>query len=236
MMKAVILAGGLGKRLRPLTDKVPKAMLPLHGRPIINLIIENLRSAEINNFIIVAGYLGEQIRQHLKKENITFVKQEKPLGSGDALKCAISLVEGDFIVSASDTLLPVDHIKGLIDLHQREKSDATVSLKELSNKEIVDSSTVLLRGNSILKIIEKPAREEILSNISACPFYIFNNKIKEYLPKIKKSERGEYELTEAIQLMIDDKLRVKGLLTKEWFHLSNLDDFMKPNFSYLNWI
>jgi len=229
MMKAVVLAGGLGKRMRPLTEHVPKAMLPLHGRPIIDLIIENLRSAEINNFIIVTGYLGEQIRQHLKKEDIKFVKQEEPLGSGDALKSAISLLKGNFIVSASDTLLPVNHIKELIDLHQRENSNATISLKELSDKEIVDSSTVLLRENSILKIIEKPTREEILSNISACPFYIFNDRIRDYLPRIRKSKRGEYELTAGIQLMIDDGLRVKGLLTEKWFHLSNMEDFLEPN-------
>ena len=234
MMNAVILAGGLGKRLRPLTNNVPKAMLPINGRPVIDLIIENLRSAEITHFIVVIGYLGEQIRNHLKKESIIFVKQEKPLGSGDALKSAISLVEGDFIVSASDTLLPVNHIKELIDLHLRENSDTTISLKKLSDMEIIDSSTVLLREDSILKIIEKPTREEILSNVSACPFYIFNDKIKDYLPWIKKSKRGEYELVDAIQLMIDDGLKVKGLLTKEWFHLSTLEDFQKPNFSYLD--
>jgi len=235
-MKAVILAGGLGKRLRPLTNHVPKAMLPLHGRPIIDLIIKNLRSAEINNFIIVTCYLGEQIRQHLGEEDITFVEQEEPLGSGDALRSAISLLKGDFVVTASDTLLPVDHIRKLIDLHLEKDCDATLSLKRLSDKEIVNSSTVLLREDSIVKIIEKPSREEILSNISACPFYIFNDRIKDYLPRIKKSKRGEYELTSAIQLMIDDGLRVKGLLTREWFHLSNMEDFLKVNLSYPDWI
>jgi NDP-sugar pyrophosphorylase family protein len=224
MMKAVILAGGMGKRMRPLTEHTPKAILPLKGRPIIDLILENLGNAGITRFIIVTGYLGEQIREHLRKKDITFVEQEKPIGSGDALKCAISLVEEDFIVSASDTILPVNHIKKLISLHQREKSDATVTLKKLSAREMMESSTVLLQGNSIKGIVEKPNKEEILSDLSACPFYIFNEKIKEYLPRIRKSRRGEYELTGVIQLMVEDGLKVKGLLTGKWIHITKPED------------
>ncbi|MEM2924447.1 MAG: nucleotidyltransferase family protein [Methanocellales archaeon] len=237
-MQGVILAAGRGNRLRPLTDFVAKPLLPIKGKPAIISVIENLRAAGIEEFIVVTGYLSEQIKRFLSREieiEIQFVEQLELTGAANALLCVRELVKGDFLASASDCLLPVEFLNSLIAFHFAEKCDATIALKRLDAERMMESSTVKLSGdNRILQIIEKPAKHEILSEISAAPIYIFKPRVFEFLSKVEKSPRGEYEVQAAIQMMIQANLCVKGLIAEHWIHLSNLKDFLKLNFDYMD--
>ncbi|MEM2933486.1 MAG: nucleotidyltransferase family protein [Methanocellales archaeon] len=239
-MQAVILAAGRGTRLRPLTDFVAKPLLPVEGKAAIVRVIENLRAAGIEEFIVITGYLGKQIKKFLSKCSVSrfairYVEQPELTGAANALLCARKLIKGDFLVTASDCLLPVEFLKSLIAFHFAEKCDATIALKRLDPERIMESSTVKLgSADRILQIIEKPAQHEILSELSAAPVYIFKPRVFEFLSQVEKSPRGEYEVQAAIQMMIEARLCVKGLIAEHWIHLSNLRDFLRLNFDYMN--
>lgn len=236
-MKAIILAGGKGKRLKPLTNFIAKPLLPVGGKPIIWRILKNLQEIGIKYVIIVIGHLGEQVRKYLKDRelgiNLIFVEQEKQLGTAHALNLCSDFMKGDFFVMASDSIFPTKHLKELLEFHSKQGCDATLSLKRLSPGEIEKSSIVSLKGDSVLKIIEKPSPGEITTDVASSPLYVFNEKIKSYL-RVKKSERGEYELQDAIQGMIDSGLVVKGIFCEGWEHLSDIKDFLRLNFRYMD--
>ena len=114
-MQIVILAGGLGTRLRPLTEKVPKPMLEVCGKPFLEHLLELVKSYGLNDILILAGYLGEKIEERFGNSremglNITYSFEKTPMGTGGALKFAQDLLEDRFILLNGDTLLPIDYL------------------------------------------------------------------------------------------------------------------------------
>lgn len=234
-MKAVILAAGAGKRLRPLTNYIPKPLLPISGKPAIGEIVKNLMRLDVQELIVVIGPEGKggEIKKYLKrfKVPISYVTQKRPLGTAHALSAAAEKINGDVLVTAGDSIYPQSHYKALYAAFIKEDLDAALSLKVLDKKQMMASSTVRVgKDGRILKIIEKPSDKEILSEIACGPLHIFKELIKDYL-KVKKSKRGEYELPDAIQMMIDGGLKVKGVVAKKWQHLSSIEDFVRMNFT-----
>lgn len=238
-MKGIILAAGRGKRLRPITDTVAKALLPIKGKPAIEWVIKNLSSSGVNDIYVVVGHLGKQVTDHLGDGSqfacrLTYRRQKEQLGMANALTTAMDFFDDVTMVIASDCILPVEHLEELQNLYFKEGCDAVLSLKELDEEEILSSAMVKMKKDaSISRIIEKPRRNEVTSNIASSPAYIFNSVIKEYLPKVEKSRRGEYEVQDAIQMMIDDGLTVRGLMSESFLHLTNMEDLLKLNFEYM---
>jgi len=229
-MKAVILCGGMGKRLRPVTIKVPKAMVPIHGKPFLERIIGTLYQCGIRQLIIVTGHLGHQIEEFLQDGDefdveITYVNQECINGSASALDLASNLCKSDFLVSSCDVLLPTRHIKSLIEAHHKWKAVATLSLIPLETEQVLSMNTVALASNNrVSAILEKPSVGCVISNVSATSMYIFSNSVFEHLRKVPRSSRNEYEITSAISLMIGQGLPVKYVIADRWLHLSRLGD------------
>lgn len=238
-MKVVILAAGAGRRLQPLSRYVAKPLLPVKGKPVVEEVIDRFRVLSPEEIILVIGSKGEQVRGYLGRRSsygapISYVTQVKPEGTARALKLAADRVKEDFVVSACDSLLPEEHLEELWSFHHEEQCAATLSLKVLDKREITSSSSVKLEADgSVSRIIEKPSEEEVLSPVASSPLYVFSEAVKKYLPGVRKSRRGEYELQDAIQGMIDDGLRVKGIISQEWIHLSTIEDFLSLNFEYV---
>ncbi|NOZ59659.1 MAG: NTP transferase domain-containing protein [Euryarchaeota archaeon] len=234
-MKAVILAGGRGKRLRPFTEAVPKALLPVEGKAVILHQVEALRSAGVEEVLVVRGALGEKIERFLRRHGVDagFVTQASPLGSAHALSLALPHLEGDFIALACDYVFPAEHLRELLRVHRTARPVATLSLKRMGREEIKEASTVLLEHGRVLRIVEKPREEEILSEIAAAPLYVFSEEARGFISGVELSPRGEYEIASAIQDMIDSGLEVRGVLTERWAHLSRWQDLLALNFPYL---
>ena len=116
-MQAVILAGGEGHRLRPLTRSRPKVLLPVANRPIIDYVIDSLVVNGIRDIIVVAGYRKEQLVRHLNEPgyNVDVVIQKKQLGAADALKCAESLIKDDFLVLPGDNYIGPSAVSAIKD-------------------------------------------------------------------------------------------------------------------------
>lgn len=238
-MQAIILAAGKGKRLAPVTDIRSKPGLPAGGKPIIQRVIEQIYEAGIDEFIVVIHPNDTALMSILRSEipsqiQLKITTQDHPKGMADALQCAVPLIEGAFLLSAADNLTSTMHIRSLIDLFQASSSTAGVlSIMQISKDKVTSTGIVELAGTRITRIIEKPALDEAPSNISSLPLYILSPIILEYLYEMKVSRRGEYELQDIIQAMIDSGLEVNGLMTSHRLSLTTIDDLLRLNLYFM---
>ncbi len=219
-MKAVILAAGKGTRMRPLTFTRPKHMLPVAGKPILEHIIGFLRSAGIKDIIIVVGSDNEYIVDYFGDGgrfdvNIEYVEQRKPLGLAHAISMARNLLENEerFIAVLGDVLFKLN-LKDMLSFHMKKEAKATIAISEVADPtpfgvvKIVD-------GFRVERLIEKPKVPP--SNLIIAGIYIFEGELWDCINELKPSWRGEYEITDAIQLMVDRGYPVYGYITKKWW-------------------
>jgi glucose-1-phosphate thymidylyltransferase len=207
-MQAVILAAGKGSRLNPITLRRSKAMVPILGKPIVERVMESLVQNGIREFIMVVnredGEVGRYFREQSRLDvDIQFVIQPNRLGMAHALSRAAPHIRGDFVLSACDNLTPPEYVAELLAGCQAKITNAMLSLMEVDPSIVGRTAVVELRDGYIRRIVEKPALDEAPSNIASLPLYIFSAKLLEYLPEVKLSPRGEYELQDAIQMLID---------------------------------
>lgn len=201
LMQAVILAAGAGTRLKPLTDTMPKAMVLVNGKPMLQILVEQLKSVGVKDLIIVVHYMKEAVTSHFgdgKKfgVKITYVEQKGLKGSADAVCITEPFVKDDkFLVIACDSLFETDLLKRLM----KHKSDGTFTCKEVADPRRY--GVLVLDGKKVKRIIEKP--EVPPSNLANFSVYILPKKVFEMCSKVKAGPKGEYWLPEAIQLLID---------------------------------
>ncbi len=237
-MKGVILAAGHGRRLLPLTSFRPKHMLPVAGKPILHHSLEYLRDVlNITDIIMVVGYERESIMNYFKNGEelgvkITYVIQNSTQIKG--LATAVNLVKdyitGDFVVFLGDNLFSTD-LKKVIDLHLETKASATLHLEENENPQRY--GVVELEGDKVLSLEEKPQNPK--SNYVITGFYVFSPVIFNMFADLKPSFRGEYELTDAIQALIDQGYSVKASLISGWrLDIGFPEDLLAVNKHYLN--
>ena len=174
-MKAIILAGGRGKRLRPITDKIPKPLIPINNKPLIERTIKYLKRYGITEIIISSGYKSNLIEKFLKKKknfgcNIVFSIEKTPLGTGGAVKKALRFIdEESFVVLNGDIITNIDLKKIL-------KKPNTIAANELKTK----FGTMDIRNNKILKFNEK----KDVSNVWMNPgIYHLSKNIEKIIPR-----------------------------------------------------
>ncbi len=239
-MQVVLLAAGKGTRLKPITDSRSKAMLPILGKPIVERIVENLVECGLGDFILVVSPEDIVIRKYFQNEttlkvNIQFVNQPRHMGTADALKQAAPYLKEDFLLSACDTLIPAEDVQRLISTWQdRPEFQGLLCLKRIQIEDSWKTGIVTLENDQVTGIIEKPLPKQAPTNISSLPIYCFSQHILDYLPKVKLSSRGEYELQDAIQMMIDANEKVHGLFVDNHHTLTTVEDLLELNKHFLN--
>ncbi len=193
---AIILAGGLGTRLRPLTDKTPKPLLPIKGKPILQHTIEHLRRHNVKNITLSLGYQADQIKEYFKDGsrlgvNITYSIEEEPLGTGGAIKQAAKEMHTPFFLLWGDNLSDVD----LNDMYKAYLRDAPQVAMTLTSQENVEQYGVAkLEKNKVTAFVEKPAREEAPSTLINAGVFIVDPVCLKMLPEGKSSmERDCFE-------------------------------------------
>ncbi len=186
--QAVILVGGFGTRLLPLTKTRPKPAMPVLDKPFIMYLIESLAEAGVNDIILACGYKSELISASIEPYSpdgvrIRYVDEDEPLGTAGAIKNVEDLLDEAFVVANGDTLNFVD-VSAQLDAHIRYGADVTLSLSEVEDP---SSSGVVLMddSNRILRFQEKPKKEEALSNTVNTGLYVFNRSVLRYIPKGK---------------------------------------------------
>jgi len=218
-MKGLILAGGFGTRLRPLTYTGAKQLIPVANQPIIMYGIEALTQAGIKDLGVVVGETAAEVQAalgngELFKTRITYIHQESPLGLAHAIKISRKFLGDDpFIMYLGDNLLKQD-ISELIAKFITLKSDALILLTEVPNPQQFGVAVIDKKGK-VTKLIEKP--KEPPSNYALVGVYIFNSSIYKAIDNIKPSWRNELEITDAIQWLLENKYTVTSDIVKGWW-------------------
>lgn len=219
MLKAVILAAGKGTRMNTLTAELPKPMLAVQGKPILQHIIEGLRDhAHVRHFFIIIGYQGDVIKNHFGdgsqwKVSITYGVQEVQNGTGKAPELAAPWIGRErFLLTYSDILIdPSDY--GY--LHDQFAGDGVIALK--AGEDLSKGGAVVLDTEDwMIDLVEKSTQPPPNSYYNA-GIYLFTPGIFEYTARLEKSPRGEYELTDALKALTSSGGRIRGVqLRKRW--------------------
>ena len=208
-MKCVILAAGEGKRMHPLTYTRPKIMLPIANKPIIEWNLLNAKKAGLDEFLFVIGYKSEMVREYFQdgkkwKVNIEYVNQGQALGTAHAIGMVEKFVD-ECIVLCGDTIFGSNDIKNVA------KKGTRMGLFEVEHA--AEYGIVETEGSSVVKIYEK--METPFTNVINAGIYHFTKDIFGYIKKTKKSPRGEYEITDSLNMMAEKK-GVEGVMLQEW--------------------
>ncbi len=234
-MQAVILAAGRGSRLGPITDTRSKPMLPILGKPILQRVMENLVSSGLRDFILVVNPEDSEIREHFQRNttldvNVHFVNQPERLGMADALMHAAPLIREDFVLSACDYLVTKEDVRSLINRWgERPDLGGLLSLIRISRQDSLKTAIVTLEGDRVTSIIEKPHPDQALSNISSLPLYCLSKGILEILPQLQKTARGEYELQDALQMMVMEGKNISGIYFQSYLTVTTAEDLLELN-------
>ncbi|MFC2044107.1 bifunctional sugar-1-phosphate nucleotidylyltransferase/acetyltransferase [Chloroflexota bacterium] len=228
-MKAIILAAGEGTRMYPLTYARPKVMLPIANKPILERLLIEFREAGIQEFTFIVGYHDEQVRNYFDSGgkwgvNISYCQQGTQLGTGDAVKMVEGLVDDNFIVANGDIIVNSKDIASMMRM-----DCTTMSIVEIKNTRGL--GFVELSGDRVVHIYEKV--EKPPSNMANAGIYLFTQDIFTVVCRTPKSIRGEYEITDSLQIMIDKGEKVAYKKIGYWFDLSYPWDLLKANESLL---
>lgn len=217
-MKGLILSGGFGTRLRPLTYSQQKQLIPIANKPILFYGIEDLIEAGIKNIGIIIGPNKDEVIKTVNSvtwdANIEFIEQEHPRGIAHTIKIAKDFLKGDsFIMYLGDNILRegvIDHVRKF----DSSDCEGSILLTEVDNPE--DFGIAFLNNkNEIVKIVEKPINPQ--SNLAVIGVYLFRSKILDAVEEIKPSKRNLLEITDAIQWLIDHDYRVLSSMVKHWW-------------------
>lgn len=219
-MKGVLLAGGTGSRLRPITHTGPKQLVPVANKPVIQYAIEDLREASITEIGIILGNKGrEEIQEFLGDGGefgveITYIVQGRPLGLAHAVGCAESFVgDDDFVVYLGDNMLK-QGIKGVVDSFREGGYDAGIALQRVDNPQQFGIAAVDDDG-TVTQLVEKPDNPP--SDRALIGIYVFSPRIFDAIEQIEPSWRGELEITDAIQTMLDDGAAIDSQIVDGWW-------------------
>ncbi len=231
--KAVILAAGKGTRLRPHTHTLPKPMIKLANKPLLEIIINYLKAGGIKDICIVVGYKKEDIMSYFGDGNelgvkITYVEQKERRGIAHAVKFAKPFVgEDPFLLYLGDNLVftPMDDI---LKKYYESGADVLLNLVKVSDPERFGVPSFNKNGE-IVRLIEKPKNPP--SNFAVIGVYVFKypKKLFEIIEKQKPSARGEYEITDAIQALMDGGDKVLGFEAEHWFDTGKVEEFLDAN-------
>ena len=214
-MKALILSGGSGVRLRPLTYSGAKQLLPVANKPILFYIIEKIAKVGIRDIGIIVGDTFEEVEAavgsgELWGVDITFIRQSEPLGLAHAVKIAADFLRpDDFIMILGDNLFQMD-LTGVITDFRTKAVNSMIVLHESDNPS--QYGVAVVDRDCVIRLVEKP--KDPPGNLIITGIYIFDDSIFDAIEKTVPSQRGELEITDAIQVLVNTGGQVGYCLTR----------------------
>lgn len=217
--KAVILAAGRGTRMRELTDELPKPMIPVKGRPILEHIVSGLAVNGVTDFLIVVGYRKEVVMEHFgdgssRNLSISYVEQVVQDGTGRVVELGRDFTGGDpFVLSYGDILVSPEAYAPLVDF-----TDVDAKLTVRRDEDVRKGGAVFISDEGyVTDLIEKPAEGQPTSPFYNAGIYAFSPEIYQFTARLELSPRGEYELTDAIAALVRSGRRMQAVeLGGEW--------------------
>ena len=231
-MKGIILHGGHGTRLRPLTHTGPKQLLPIANKPMSQYCVEAIRDCNITDIAIIIGGVGsEKVKEYYgdgKKfgVNITYIKQDEPRGIAHAIKLCRDFINNEkFLVFLGDNIIQ----KTILELKENFDTsdfDATVLLCEVDNPSRFGIADI--KNSKITKIMEKPKNPP--TNFAVTGIYFLSPKIFDIIDELKPSLRNEYEITDALQMLLEKNNNINyEIITDYWKDTGTPNDIINAN-------
>jgi len=184
-MKAIVLAGGEGQRLRPLTQSRPKPLLPVAGRPCVDFVLRSLVNSGVREIVITTAYMSDRLIRAIAEglgydASILYSFEGTPAGTAGSVKRVANFIDDTFVVAMGDVLVDLD-LRPLIEFHRRKKSVATIALTEVEDP--TEYGIVGLdKGGRIQRFKEKPSREEAFSNLANAGIYVLEPEVLDLIP------------------------------------------------------
>ncbi|MGH2662225.1 MAG: glucose-1-phosphate thymidylyltransferase [Actinomycetota bacterium] len=230
-MKALILSGGEGTRLRPITHTSAKQLIPVANKPILVYGLEAMRDAGIRDVGIVVGSTAEEVETACGDGSawglrITYLPQEAPLGLAHAVKVSRDFLGDDeFVMYLGDNLL-LEGLGPFVKEFERHTPNAQIFLARVPEPERF--GVAVLEGDRVVRLVEKP--KEHISDLALVGVYLFDRSVHEAIDSIQPSGRGELEITDSIQAMIDGGRTVRAeMVTGWWKDTGKLEDLLEAN-------
>jgi glucose-1-phosphate thymidylyltransferase len=231
-MKGLILSGGKGTRLRPITHTAAKQLVPVANKPILHYAIEAMQEAGIKEIGIIVGDTRAEVKANVGDGSrwgvkVTYIEQDAPLGLAHAVKISQDFMQNEpFVMYLGDNLIR-GGIKDFVERFDANKPDAMILLAKVKHPNQFGVAELHPNGH-IKRLEEKPAVPK--SDLALVGVYLFTQKIFEAVNAIKPSKRGELEITDAIQHMIDQKRVVAPhVITGWWKDTGRLSDMLEAN-------
>ena len=218
-MKGLILAGGSGRRLRPITHKTAKQLVPIANKPILHYVIEDLVGVGITDLGIVVGDTAKEIEESVGNgsqwnADITYIHQEEPLGLAHAVLISEPFLgQEKFIMYLGDNMFE-DSLHAVVEDFEKSSTNARLLLAKVDNPQAFGVAEVDEQG-VIKGLVEKP--ENPKSDLALVGVYLFDSTIHRAVKAIEPSDRGELEITDAIQWMIDEENSIEHTTLKGWW-------------------
>ncbi|MFH8768876.1 glucose-1-phosphate thymidylyltransferase [Streptomyces sp. NPDC017958] len=238
-MKALVLAGGTGSRLRPITHTSAKQLVPVANKPVLFYVLEAIADAGIRDVGIVVGETADEIRAAVDEGGfdglrITYLPQEAPLGLAHAVRIARDFLgDDDFVMYLGDNFI-VGGITGLVEQFRTGRPDAQILLTRVPDPTAFGVAELDERGR-VVGLVEKPAEPK--SDLALVGVYLFTPAIHEAVAAIAPSGRGELEITDAIQWLIDRRCDVRSTtISGYWKDTGNVGDMLEVNRTVLETI
>lgn len=231
-MRALVLAGGSGKRLRPITYTSAKQLLPVANKPVLFYVLEHLRDAGITDVGVVVGSTAPKVQAAIGDGsqfglNVSYIQQEAPLGLAHAVLIAKPyLGDDDFVMYLGDNFI-VGGVAGIVDEFLHSQPDAQILLTQVSDPRQFGVAQLDSSGR-VIAMEEKPTQPK--SNNALVGVYIFKAPIHDAVRTLKPSRRGELEITEAIQWLVDSGYKVESShINGYWKDTGNVTDMLEVN-------
>jgi len=237
----VILAAGKGSRLYPITETIPKPLVPIGDQALIEYQLDILKQLDIKKCYIVIGHFGFEIAKHLGNGHkygvkIEYVEQKEPLGIANALTYTSRLVGDRFLLMLGDIFFEIDNLHSMMRLMDERKANGVLATKAEKDPEAIKRNFAVLFDDDgrVRRVVEKPA---ILENdIKGCGMYLFDRNIFEAVNRTPRTAlRNEYELTDSIQIFIDlgYKVYYDNVISDD-LNITFIQDLFEINMNYLH--
>jgi len=222
----VLMLGGLGTRLRPLTENIPKPLLPIGNQPILETIVKHISEQGFEKFYFCINYLGEQIRNYFGDGNqygieIEYVEESKRMGTAGALSLLQDRLNQDFIVMNGDLLTKID-LRALIEFHQQHQNLITVGVREYAQQ--VPYGVIEMQAHRVTQLVEKPIYR-----------YFVNGGIYALSPQTLKDipKQQFFDMPTLIEQTLAKGEPVGGFpITEYWMDIGQLPDYQQAQQDY----
>ena len=240
VVTGVILAAGVGSRIKPLSFDLPKPLLPICNKPIMQYQIEAMAEAGIRDFVVVVGYLKDKIIEYFGdgsrlNVNIRYIEQEKALGIAHAVGQIEGCLSGPFLLFLGDIFTIHGRLSSVMETYHKTRAPVVLAVKREKNPEFIKRNFAIQmnRDGTVKRVIEKP--RYAINDLKGCGIYLFDLPIFDAIRRTPRTAlRDEYEITNSIQILIEDGYKVRINDAVEWdMNVTVPEDLLECNMRLL---